>query len=182
MRAHLVAVDIREPALTPLLIRAWHAKVKPPKWPCLYTYTHDGVMVSYYAGKSSVICKAVRSYPHALIIFKELQLAALRVGVRIRFTNYRVTSVMAVLDLGIARADRMLQIDTHLLQQHFMVKHDPDTISSVWLHAGPHVWILWLRGRFVLPGLKTLRGARATILASLHVILQACGLVPRASG
>lgn len=166
--------------------------------------THDGVNVSYYAIKQSVICKAVKSYSHALIIYRELQLAALRAGVRIRFEDREVSSVMSVLDLGLGadsgwlapdiemvggteggskgRKGRtsveVLKINTFMLERHFMVKHDPDVISSIWLRAGARVWILWLRGKFVIPGLRTMRAAEKTISENLYFILQACDLAP----
>lgn len=200
-----MATGISEPQLTLALKKAWHGWLKPPKWPCMCANTHDGVNVSYYAIKQSVICKAVKSYSHALIIYRELQLAALRAGVRIRFEDREVSSVMSVLDLGLGadsgwlaqdeeldvggvekgskgRKGRtsveVLKINTFMLERHFMVKHDPDVISSIWLRAGARVWILWLRGKFVIPGLRTMRAAEKTISENLYFILQACDLAP----
>ena len=187
MRARLTCrggLDLGDPETSVRLQRAWGAKVKPPKWPCLYTYTDDGILVSYYNRRRTIICKAVKTYTHALTIFHELRRAALKEGLIISFDHFKVSNMMAVLD---ARAlsqpppppthpPSPLHFDTsYLARQLYATHYDPRSIHSLTV-IKRGTWVLWASGKFVLVGARSMRTIQGMLEQDVPHLLTAAGL------
>jgi len=182
VQARLRASGVVEPELSRRIKEAWCTRDDPPKWPCLFVRTHDGVLVSYYARESSVVCKALKSYDHAKVVMHELVRAARLVGLRIWFENVGVRGMMAVLDLwgGATERGAPLRIDVdYFKRRRYGTHYDPLVVHSVTVSVvGMCSWHLWRTGNFVITGPRSMWAARDAMVAHLPDILRACGLLP----
>jgi len=184
VRARLTASGVSEPELSRRIKEVWRTRDDPLKWPCRFARMHDGILVSYYARNGVVLCKALRTYGHAKVVLHELERAARRGGLKVRFEDVKVCGMMAVLDLwGGAEKDarRLLTIDTeYFKKRRYGVHYDPITIHSVTLATWLCSWHLWRTGKFNITGLGSMWCAGEVVRLHLPDILTACGLIQAA--